>query len=331
MHKAVSKRIDDALGLAEREGLLFAPKTQRDMRACRERVEEGLLCEPFPRLFARKGYWDGHKRQVQPYQILRTLSRRYPNWVFSSYSAACIWGLAVSLELLGDVHRAVPIGSHAGKSGHVVRHPVGIDDVRVVMGASVTSFEQTVVDCLLAAPFDEGLAIADSALRVGKMSRAALAAELERLGRGRHGIEGARRIVAYADNRAESGGESIARAAIIRAGFAIPDLQTILPNVLDVSRTFRVDGSWRLPDGRLVVFEFDGAEKYERFAGVSARAPLHGAVRKMMRERQREALLTAVCDAVIRFDYALVKRPGELARLLNSYGIPRVQCDQHMG
>ena len=108
---------------------------------------------------------------------------------------------------------------------------------------------------------------------------------------------------------------------MIEEGFAVPDLQTVLPNILDPSSPFRVDGSWKTPDGRLIVFENDGEEKYKMFSSSHGA----GAVRRMMRERQRESLLTAACDALIRFDYHTVKTPGALARLLDSYGVPRVR------
>ena len=74
-----------------------------------------------------------------------------------------------------------------------------------------------------------------------------------------------------------------------------------------------------LEDGTKLVWEFDGKDKYTRFAGE------HGdTVARMMHERQRESRLTAVCDAVIRFDYRTVMTPGALARLLDAYGVPRV-------
>lgn len=294
------------------------------MRACRRRVAAGELVEPFPRLFARRAYWEKVKSWVRPYQIVRSLSRLHPRWVFSSFSAASIWGLSVSLELLDEVHLAVPRSMHAGARGGVIRHARKEIDTCAVMGVRVTSFEQTVVDCLLAAPFPEGLAIADSALRMRGMSQQALCELVERLGAHRLGVSSARLIAKHADARAESGGESIARGVMIEEGFVVPDLQTVLPNVLDPSAPFRVDGSWVLPDGRILVFEFDGKDKYERFAHRYARNGRGGAVERMMYERQREALLTAACDAVIRFGWETVKRPGALAHLLDSYGVPRV-------
>lgn len=319
MHARVTNRILESMTPLEKQGLLYCPKDQLTQRACRARVRNGMLVEPVPGLFARAECWERSNPWTHPYRIIRSLAHVHPGWVFTSFSAACIYGLPVSIEFLDRIHIAVPSGSHSGGKGLVVRHPMALEGDRRVMGVRVASLERVVVDCMREAPFPEALAIADGALRLGDWPHARLVELTERYGAGRPGIREARRVAQYADARAESGGESVARGVMIEEGFAVPDLQTVLPNVLDPNRPFRVDGSWRTPDGRLIAFEADGEEKYRRFAS------RHGGnvVRKMMKERQREALLTAACDALIRFDFRTVKAPGALARLLDSYGVPR--------
>lgn len=319
MYASVSGRICDSVSSFEKRGLLYCPKSQTTARACRVRVRSGMLVEPMPGLFARTDYWEQTKPWTRPYRIIRSLACAHPEWIFASFSAACIYGLPVSVELLDRIHIAVSNGAHSGKKGLIVRHPIELDGAYRVMGVRVTSFERTVVDCMRAAPFPEALAIADGALRLRDWPQAHLVDLTERHGAYRPGIRQARRVARYADARAESGGESVARGVMIEEGFAVPDLQTVLPNVLDSNYPFRVDGTWRTDDGRLIAFEMDGEEKYRSFAS------RHGgdAVRKMMKERQREALLTAACDGLVRFDFDIVKTPGALARLLDSYGVPR--------
>ena len=119
---------------------------------------------------------------------------------------------------------------------------------------------------------------------------------------------------------------------MIEDSFMPPDLQIELPDVVDARRSYYADGGWRLEDGRLIVYEMDGLEKYLMFSGASSREDasigagrgsgwgagdraVAGAVRKMMRERQREARLTAVCDGVIRFDYDDVLHPESMKRV----------------
>ena len=321
MGNRASKRVDEAIARSEEKGLLYHPDSESARRSCRRRVASGTLVEPFPGLFARKAHWGHVKPWVRPYQLVRSLASVHPEWVFTSFSAACMYGIPVSMDLLERVHVVKPKGSHSGWDGTVVRHAMDADGCRYVMGVRVTSLDRTVVDCLRAAPFPDALAIADGALRVGDWSQARLTREVERHAAHCPGVVHARRVAQYADARAESGGESVARGVMIEEGFAVPDLQTVLPNILDPSSPFRVDGSWKTPDGRLIVFENDGEEKYKMFSSSHGA----GAVRRMMRERQRESLLTAACDALIRFDYHTVKTPGALARLLDSYGVPRVR------
>lgn len=74
----------------------------------------------------------------------------------------------------------------------------------------VTSPERTLVDCLTDLPFDEALAIGDSALRAGDITAARLVA-LVASARG-PGSRQARRVAAHADRRAANPFESALRA-----------------------------------------------------------------------------------------------------------------------
>ena len=320
----VSERIARQIAQAEKDGALSRP-SREEIRAYRRRVNSGELTEPFPQLFGRSAFWSELERWERPLVIIKSLARHDDRLIFASFSAACVFGLPVSLELLEDVYLAVSPRSHTGKAGRFVRCGVrptpGIPTFArgTVHGIHVTSPEQTVVDCLCTAPFPQALAIADAALRFLGISPDELGQLVRRYGGRKRGVRGALRVASYADARSQSGGESIARGVMIQEGFVVPDLQVAFPDVLEPWQTFYVDGAWILDDGSKLVWEFDGKDKYTRFAGE------HGdAVTRMMRERQRESRLTAVCSAVIRFDYRTVMAPGALARLLDAYGVPRI-------
>lgn len=123
----------------------------------------------------------------------------------------------------------------------------------------------------------------------------------------------------YADARSESGGESIARAAMIRQGFALPELQVALPQPLNPRRTYRVDFLWTRLDGSKVIGEFDGMQKYEDKALRGGRSSL----RVLADEQHREAQLTLYGMPIVRFSYKDVANTGRFVELLNRYGIPR--------
>ena len=91
--------------------------------------------------------------------------------------------------------------------------PVAADDA----AAGVTAPLKTVIDCARHLPFDEALAIADSALRSGAVTRAELDAVQVRGA----GAAAVRRVLAHADGRAANPFESVLRALCLDAGLDV--------------------------------------------------------------------------------------------------------------
>jgi very-short-patch-repair endonuclease len=81
----------------------------------------------------------------------------------------------------------------------------------------VTTPLRTVVDCARRLPFDEGLAVADSALRSGRVTRA----ELDQVTVRGAGAERVRRVLAHADGRSANPFESVLRALCVEAGLDV--------------------------------------------------------------------------------------------------------------
>jgi len=79
-----------------------------------------------------------------------------------------------------------------------------------------TSKVRTVLDCAAELPFDEALAVADSALRHGDVTREQLEAAL-----GAATPDGVRRVVRHASALAANPFESVLRAILIEAGFSV--------------------------------------------------------------------------------------------------------------
>jgi very-short-patch-repair endonuclease len=126
----------------------------------------------------------------------------------------------------------------------VVWMNVAADDVV----AGVTTPLKTVLDCARHLPFDEALAIADSALRSGAVSRA----ELDAIDVRGAGAAAVRRVLAHADARAANPFESVLRALCLEEGLdVVPqhpiDLSTgtVRPDLASLARRLVLEAdSW---------------------------------------------------------------------------------------
>ncbi|MEG3615853.1 hypothetical protein [Isoptericola haloaureus] len=138
-------------------------------------------------------------------------------------------------------------------------------DRTTVAGIPATSLERTVVDCARLLRPAQALVVTDSALRGGADPETLTTILGESVGK--RGVPRAREVLALADARSESPGESILRWIAHDEGLPAPE-----PG-LDVGThrgTVWVDLAW--PEWRVAV-EFDGAVKYSggEFGDPSAR------------------------------------------------------------
>jgi hypothetical protein len=117
----------------------------------------------------------------------------------------------------------------------------------------VTSVLQTVLDCAATMPLDEALAVADSALALRLVDRAALLAAAESSPRTGRRL----RVASAADSRAANAFESRLRGVVLEAGLLGFEPQVVI--VLSGGRRVRVD----LADvDRHIVLEADSFEHH---------------------------------------------------------------------
>jgi very-short-patch-repair endonuclease len=208
----------------------------------------------------------------------------------SHTTAARLWRLARSGLHPDDglLHLSGPARvSLAGCVTHVAE--LGLTPLRPG-GMRATGLARTVVDCARVLPMREAVVVADSALLAypGLDLAPALLATA-----GLAGAPAAQRVVAFADGRAESVLESLARVLWHEGGLPAPQLQRVFR--LPMMGRCRVDFCWEA--ARLVV-EVDGLGKYDE----------PGA---LQREKQRQNALVAAGCTVLRFTWAdVVARPG---------------------
>ena len=119
----------------------------------------------------------------------------------------------------------------------------------------LTTTARTVIDLARTLPFTDAVVVADSALREEKATKPELGKVLDICAQW-PGVKQARRVVEFADERAESPLESVARVIFDQSGLDSPELQA---TVLTPSDAFRVDFHWR---AHKVIAEADGLSKY---------------------------------------------------------------------
>lgn len=318
MSERVSQEVAGLLDEAEAHGRCATVGCGRLRRALARRCADGELVSPRSGLFARTPYWEGLPESDRARHVLRGLHELHPDWAFCGPSAAALLGLSVSNHLLREVHLAVAGSSHWRDAPGIRRHVTSTGELVEKDGIPVTSLERTAFDCMRWLDFREGLVVADSALRVGGLARDELEGYVSQRRGGYRGIAQARMTAAHADARSESGGESLARAAMWELGFAMPDLQAEVPSPFSGSGVYRVDFRWALPDGTENYGELDGGEKY-RSPGMNGGSPLVA----LRRERARESRLTVAHAGIIRFTPQDVADTAFFDWLLRLYGIPR--------
>lgn len=225
--------IDQLLTQAEQEGRCLIPPSAAIRKALLRRTGD-MVISPMPGLFARKALWDELNRAQRHCEIIRALAIIHPDWTFCSFSAACLLGLEVSWRHLNVVHVCSSTKPSARPGAHIQRHQIEPAGAIRRAGISVTPPIQTATDCLLQTGFADGMPIADSAIsKLGVAPEQLMEAVEQRVtARNDRAIRTALTTLRYADARAESGGESVARAVMIETGFAPDWLQYELTDPL---------------------------------------------------------------------------------------------------
>ncbi|MGY1727565.1 type IV toxin-antitoxin system AbiEi family antitoxin domain-containing protein [Geodermatophilus sp. SYSU D01062] len=236
--------------------------------------------------------------------VLATAPALRDGSVVSHASAAVLHGLPlwrVAPERVHVTRRPPAAGSGSARVHlHVAR--LAEDELTLVDGVLLTGLARTVVDLARSVPFESAVVTADAALGAGGVTRADLAACLQRMGPV-PGSRRAARVVAFADGRSESVGETRSRVLLHRLGLPAPDLQVRLLRP-DRSVVGRCDFGWR---EQRTVGEFDGRVKYRASEG---RDP--GDV--VFREKLREDEIRDSGWEVARWTWADLEAPSVVDR-----------------
>jgi hypothetical protein len=211
--------------------------------------------------------------------VAGTMPQLHPRAVLSHGSAAALHGLPLFAGMVETVHV-----TRDRRGGGVIRRTLRVhgsalreSDRCLVDDRPVTSLARTVVDLARTLPYQQAVAVADRGLALG-LDPHALGESLEQAASWRSAPQ-ARRVIAFADGRSESVGESFSRVTLHASEVPSPVLQY---KILDHRGLLvaRCDFAWI---ERRTVGEFDGRVKYGRF-----RQPGESSADAVHREKLRE-------------------------------------------
>ncbi|WP_170044561.1 type IV toxin-antitoxin system AbiEi family antitoxin domain-containing protein [Luteimicrobium subarcticum] len=237
----------------------------------------------------------------------------FPGVVLSHQSAAVAWGVPRTDGWDEVAHVCAGAASGGRSTSQLVQHTFGGELEVVARGSAgrCVGAERTVVDLALTDSFASALASADWALRVGLAGHDGLARVLSGhaavLGRAR-----AERVLAHADGRSGSVGESVSRARMLELGLPRPQLQVEVRDADGLAG--RVDFAW---EDLALVGEFDGRAKYLREEYLGGWDP--GEV--VWAEKRREDRLRGAGWRVVRWGWDDLADRTRLARLLAAAGL----------
>lgn len=309
------KEVDALIAQAEAAGICIYGRTKSHCSALIRRAKELELKRVFPNMYVKPEYWNALKPDERIQHVACTLHLKHPNWVFAGVTAAAPHGFEHPWHLhAGSVTIATASQGTNANNANIKRVFVPHCAPEYVNGIPVTNGAQTVVDCGLSTDFRFALPIIDSALRKGT----AIADILNICSTMHRDCTPIFRLLHYANPASENGGESLGRGTIVEGGLMVPELQQDITDP-QTGALYRVDYLWRLPDGRLIVGEYDGYEKYTN-PNMNDRRGIQGAVHA---EKERETgLYRAKVDSIVRFTYEDVLKQHPMINKLRAAGVP---------
>ena len=268
------------------------------------RLRRGVFI-PMHRWWNKKP-WDKDKLAIFGH-IIATDSR----YVYSHFSAARLHHLHVwnssSLIHVTAAHHGAVSRTAQDVAIHFAKLEAGEIVERIVPGAGlvkITNLSRTVLQCAMAATFEQAVIIGDSALHNG-LDLYELTELLASVPSGR-GIRQARRVVKALNKLSESAGESRTRLLLLELPIVQPEQQISLDTYCG---SYRVDFVWR---GIRLILEFDGDTKYFDYPKPTAQA--------LLEERERENALIEQGWRFIRLKWKHLENPELLKeRILAAY------------
>lgn len=321
LRRVTDNQIDELLAEQARLGKCLRSNPSI-LHALLTRRRKGVVVSPKNGMFASRDLWESLDVRQRHLFVARTIADRCPDDLFCYVTAAFAYGLDFTITgAFGTDVKTVCISGKGGANGcssaGLRRFKLEADGAWTAEGLRVSSPEKTVFDCARGLAFPDGLAIADSALRLGLLDPDSLRRLIDS-GGNRKGIGKARDVFEHMNGLAENGGESVLRARMIELGYAEPKLQVTFDNPLEPTKPYRVDLLSIRTDGTMVAIELDGRRKYTDAEFMNGK----DTVEVLLDERQREAALSSLGLEIMRIRWPDLLDSAKLSSIMNAYRIP---------
>lgn len=320
-HKAVASLIS----AAQDELRCAYSRNEAEQAALRRRTQSGELLNVYdgvPSLYASAAYWDGLTPPERTLHMARALAKEHPQWVFSGLVAISAYGFEHQWHL-HDGSITIVTSNHGSRQRHKrLRHTympdMGNSTIRhQAAGLPLISPVRTLVEAAIDFDFRFALPIFDSALAKG-IAKEDIAADCVRW---RIDYAKVLRLLRYANEKSENGGESLARGTIIEDRFLVPRIQVTMTDP-QTNTEYRVDFVWKLDNGRVIVAEYDGTQKYVDPAMTDNRSIQEVVAKERARD---EGLKRAGATEIVHFTYADVMKRTPLRMKLLKAGVPQME------
>lgn len=310
------------LDASSRRDLIRDGQTDHDLAAA---VARGEIRRIRPGQYVESQAWTAAYRKDRQVALARAAhDAAHTPPVFSFVTAAALHGLPLFDAAPGRAHVMSRDGRSGASNASVVRHRDRWDGDTVAIGGLVaTTRARTVVDVARTAARTTGIGVADAALRAAARVPGSRNLDLDAAEREREamfavvaaaprvrGVRRAREIIAFADPRAESVGESISRLHLADLGFQGVECQV---RVRAAGRVYEVDfgiGG--------VLGEFDGVTKY-----VDRELRRGRSIEQVVidEKRREDAIRAASGKRMIRWIMRDLATRNAFRRMLADYGI----------
>ena len=315
--KSYAKMLFSTLGIHHDEQLLITIDPWDERRA-RELMQEELLIRLYNHVYADPVYWNHLDVEARIFQLASAIVAVEPDAIFCGSTAALLYGIGSAYSLLNAVQMLLPRSTRRDTYEFVEYRRWRPGEVWRLGPFTLTDPYRTVVDVARTSAFRYALGYVDGLAREYDVDREELRAYAQANCRGLRGISRAFGVFEYMDGRSDNGGESEARAAMILAGVAAPELQVEIARPGSAGY-YLADYGWQMPDGSWMLAELHGLGKFE---DETQKDLEHAAAKTYRAALLRDANLRAMGHNVIHFKLSDTYDVEEFGAMMRGYGIP---------